>query len=68
MMDDRTIEIRCVSCGKWFVPGADALDDGSVKDPNRESVQECPHCGAIGEVSKENMRLRACSVDAHVKS
>lgn len=57
MPDESRIEVCCISCGKWFQSGVDALDDEPVKDTEHGNLQECPHCGAIAQVSKENMRV-----------
>lgn len=56
MSEESGIQVCCVSCGRWFRAGADALDDEAVTDAECGRVQECPYCGAIVGVSKENVR------------
>ena len=55
-----TIEIRCLSCGKWF-PSPIMLGDTESFDTSTliGNTVTCAHCGRMTGCNKENMRVRS---------
>ncbi len=67
MKRNTTCEIRCQQCGEWFKSGIFIGDaENYISGKITENQQQCPICGKMTGMNKDNMRFDERREDGRV--